>query len=80
MFARKLMAIAWPAFLAACLLQAAVFAVVDPLDLQWLGHQLDWSRPAVHAAGFFLFWAAAALSSAVTILLGLPKTELDGAS
>jgi hypothetical protein len=77
---RELMAIAWPAFLAASLLQAAVFAVVDPLDLQWLGHQLGWSRQAVHAAGFFLFWAAAALSSAVTILLGLPKAELDGST
>lgn len=80
MFGRKLMAIAWPAFLAACLLQAAVFAVVDPGDLQWLGHQLDWSRQAVHAVAFFVFWVAAAISSAITILLGLPKSELDNSA
>jgi hypothetical protein len=75
---RQLMAIAWPAFLAACLLQAAVFAVVDPLELHWLGNQLGWSRQAVHAAAFFLFWGAAMLSSAVTALLELSKAELDG--
>ncbi|MBA2961555.1 MULTISPECIES: hypothetical protein [Ramlibacter] len=75
---RQLMAIAWPSFLAACLLQAAVFAVVDPLELQWFGQQLGWSRQAVHAAAFFLFWAAAMLSSAVTALLELSKAELDG--
>jgi hypothetical protein len=75
---RKLMAIAWPAFLAACVLQAAVFAVVDPHDLHWFAHDLGWSRQAVHGVAFFLFWAVAAFSSSVTSLLARTKAELDG--
>ena len=71
MGARKLMSIAWPAFLAACVLQVAVFAFVDPLELHWFGRELDWSRQAVYAAGFFVFWA-------VGFLLGGGLTESAG--
>lgn len=72
---RKLMGIVWPAFLAACLLQAAVFALVDPQELHWSGHELGWSRQAVYAAAFFLFWGAAIVSSALTALLGWPAAD-----
>jgi hypothetical protein len=68
--ARQLMRIAWPAFLSACLLQAAVFAVVDPMELDWFGHPLPWSRQAIYAASFFLFWAACGAASLMTVLLG----------
>lgn len=78
MVGRKLMWIAWPAFLSACLLQLVVFALVDPLELHWFGRDLTWSRQAVYAAAFFLFWGAAMLSSALTTLLGMGKEELDG--
>lgn len=71
---RTLLGIAWPAFLAACMLQAVVFALVDPHEVHWVGHELAWSRQAVYAAGFFVFWLAAALSSALTLLLG-PRSE-----
>ena len=37
----------WPAFLGACLLEALVFAVVDPQSLQWQGQSLEWSRQGV---------------------------------
>ncbi|TFZ07837.1 hypothetical protein [Ramlibacter humi] len=70
MLSRKLMGIAWPAFLAACLLQLLVFALVDPLELRWFGRELEWSRQAVYAMAFFVFWGAAMLSSALTVLLG----------
>ncbi len=66
---RKLMWIAWPGFVAACVLQAVVFALVDPLELEWAGHALGWSRQAVYACAFFLFWAAAMFSSALTAVL-----------
>lgn len=69
MLGRRLMWIAWPGFLAACALQGLVFAVVDPLELQGFGRALGWSRQAVYAAGFALFWAATVLSSALTLLL-----------
>ena len=52
---RKLMGIAWPSFLAACVLKAVVFAVVDPLELHWSGQEQAWSRQAVYAGAFFVF-------------------------
>ena len=72
MLIRKILRITWPAFLAASLLQLVVFAMVDPLELNWFGRELAWSRQAVYAAGFFVFWCAAMLSSALTALLGRP--------
>ena len=72
---RKLMWIVWPAFLAACALQLVVFAMVDPLEVQWFGRHLGWSRQAVYAGGFFLFWGGTMLSSALTALLGATEPE-----
>lgn len=67
--ANRMMSIGWPAFLAACALELIVFALVDPLELQWAGQSLGWSRPAVYTAGFFCFWflctAACALSTSL---------------
>jgi hypothetical protein len=76
---RTFMRIAWPGFLAASLLQVVVFALVDPLELQWAGEHLPWTRQAVYAAGFFLFWAVAMLSSALTALLAGPDDPDDAA-
>lgn len=81
MFGRTLMVVAWPAFLAACLLEMLVFAVVDPLDLRWAGQALGWSRPDVYTAAFFAFWMAAsagcALSSVLRITPAEPRRPLE---
>lgn len=69
LWGRTMMAISWPAFLAACLLEAAVFALVDPLELAWGGGPLGWTRQAVYTAAFFVFWGACMLSSAMTLWL-----------
>ena len=71
--AQQVMSIAWPAFLAACALQALVFAVVDPAELLWFGQPLPWSRKAVYTAAFFLFWGCTALASAWTAVLAKPE-------
>jgi hypothetical protein len=63
------MAVAWPGFLAACMLEVLVFAVVDPSELAWSGHALGWSRQAVYTAAFFVFWGVSALACALAILL-----------
>ena len=77
---RTLMSIAWPGFLAACVLQLVVFAMVDPHDLHWAGEHLPWSRQAVYAAGFLLFWVSAMVSSYLTaLLLGPPRGGLEDA-
>jgi hypothetical protein len=77
MLERKVLWIAWPAFLAACLLQAVVFAFVDPLELQWFDEALAWSRQAVYAAAFFAFWAIAIGACALTALLRMAPDEVN---
>ena len=63
---RSLMWILWPSFLIGAATSAAVFALVDPLDVTFLGY-LQATRQQVYAGGFFLFWLMAALSSALTL-------------
>lgn len=70
MLTQKLMWIVWPAFLAACVLELLVFAVVDPADLHWSGHGLGWSRQAVYSVSFFVFWWVTMAAGALTTLLG----------
>ena len=64
--------IGWPAFLAACALELLVFALVDPLELQWAGHHLGWSRQAVYTAGFFSFWIICTGACALSTVLRTP--------
>lgn len=69
MWSKMLMAVAWPAFLGACLLEAAVFALVDPLELSWGGGPLGWSRQAVYTLAFFVFWVVNMASSGMALWL-----------
>jgi hypothetical protein len=62
----------WPAFLAACALEATVFAFVDPLELHWAGHALGWSRQGAYTAAFFAFWAISLGACGVTALMLRP--------
>lgn len=74
---RKLMWIAWPAFLVAGLLEMLVFALVDPQDLHWFGEPLALSRQGIYTLAFFVFWGVTMLSSALTTLLALSPFELN---
>ncbi len=74
---RKLMRIAWPAFLVAGLLEMLVFALVDPRDLRWFGQPVTLSRQGVYTLAFFVFWGITMLSSALTTLLALSPFELN---
>ncbi|AOF85482.1 putative membrane protein [Hydrogenophaga sp. RAC07] len=76
MWGKRLMVIAWPAFLVAAVLEMVVFALVDPSDLHWFGAPLALSREAVYTLAFFVFWALTMASSALTTLLSLPPSEL----
>lgn len=64
-----LMVVAWPAFLAACLLEALVFAVVDPAELSWGPGPLGWSRQSVYTLAFFVFWGVVASAAALAVVL-----------
>jgi hypothetical protein len=74
---QRLMWIAWPSFLMAAVLELVVFAFVDPQDLHWLRGTIEISRQAAYTAGFFLFWAATALSGTLTTLLSMSPFEVN---
>jgi hypothetical protein len=69
--------IIWPAFLAACLLEALVFAMVDPGEVHWLGHPLEASRQAVYTAAFFCFWLIAMASNGLVLWLHKPAQTIN---
>lgn len=77
MWQAKWMAIIWPAFLAAGVLEIAVFAVFDPHDLHWGGEPLGFSRQAVYTVAFFVFWGVNIASSALTALLDMSADEVN---
>lgn len=77
MLRQRLMWIVWPAFLMAGVLEVLVFAMVDPQDVHWFGTPLEWSRQAIYSAAFFVFWAATAVSGALTTLLAMSPFEVN---
>jgi len=67
---RFAMAVAWPSFLMAGVLEALVFAVFDPGDMSWFGgERIELSRQAVYTLSFMLFWGVIALAASLTLLL-----------
>ena len=75
--ARYAMAVAWSSFLSAGVLEALVFAVVDPHELRWFGAApVQLSAQAVYTLSFLIFWAVVALGASVALLLvNLPADE-----
>lgn len=64
------MAVAWASFLAAGVLEALVFAVVDPRDLRWFGAApVELSVQAVYTVSFLIFWGVTALGASLALLL-----------
>ena len=80
MVSKRWMAIVWPAFLVAGLLEMLVFALVDPQDLHWGGLPMPLSRQGIYTLAFFLFWALTMLSGAVTVLLAQSPDEVNQAA
>jgi len=65
---RKALAVLWPSFLFAGLGTIFLFALLDPVDLRFVG-PLELGRNTGYTLGFFFFWAIAAGSSWLTSLL-----------
>ena len=74
---QRWMAIIWPAFLAAAVLEMLVFALVDPAQLQWADEAVQWPDMAVYTAAFFVFWGVALMASALTALLAQPPVDVN---
>ncbi len=72
------MAILWPAFLMAGVLEMLVFALVDPGNLHGFGGApLQLSRSAVYTLAFFAFWAVITLAGTLTQKLLLSAEEVN---
>lgn len=67
--ARRWLLVVWPAFLAACLLEAVVFSMVDPGAVHWPWYARQPSRQAVYTLAFFIFWLISMTSSATVLWL-----------
>ena len=66
----RLMTILWPSFVMAGVLEGAVFSVVDPADLRWMGQlPIELSPMAVYSLSFLAFWCVISTSGALTTLL-----------
>lgn len=64
------MAIAWPSFLMAGVLEMLVFALVDPSDLSWLGAAtIALSSQAIYTLAFLAFWLIIAMAASLSLLL-----------
>lgn len=74
---RTFMGLVWPAFIAACLLELVVFAMVDPHDVRWSGQPLGLTPMGVYTAAFFVFWAVSAVGCALTALLARSAAALN---
>jgi hypothetical protein len=71
------MTIVWPSFLMAGVLEGAVFSVVDPSDLRWLGQvPIEASPLAVYSLSFLAIWGVVATSGALTALLWIDPDAL----
>ena len=74
---REWIAVLWPAFVAACLLEIVVFAAFDPHDVTLFGIELDAAGDAVYSVAFFAFWAICAATGVVTWSLSRSSDEIN---
>lgn len=74
---RTAMWVLWPSFIVGGVAETVFFTLFDPHDIALFGEPLDWSRTAVYSVGFFVFWAFAAASSALTCFLQRSRDSVN---
>jgi hypothetical protein len=78
---RRLMAILWPAFLMAAVMEVMVFAFVDPESLHWVGGgPIGAAANTVYSLSFFAFWVVIALACAMTERLSESDEDVNSRS
>lgn len=77
MQARHLIYILWPSFIVAGAAEAIFFTLFDPYELNFFGEPLHASRTTIYSLGFFVFWAFAAASSALTCFFQKTSAEVN---
>jgi hypothetical protein len=74
---KKAIWILWPSFIVGGIGEVLFFTVFDPKELYLFGEPASLSRHAVYSIGFFLCWAFAAASSALTCFLQRSAREIN---
>lgn len=69
--------ILWPSFIVGGIGEVIFFTVFDPQELYLFGEPTTISRLGVYTIGFFLCWAFAASSSALTCFLQRTPNEIN---
>jgi hypothetical protein len=69
--------IVWPAFVAACLLEAMVFSMIDPGELHWPGYLVQPSRQGIYTITFFCFWLISMVGSGLAWWLAQPDQSTN---
>ncbi len=74
---RNAVLILWPSFLAACMLEGVVFAMVDPGEVNWPGLIPQPSRQGVYTVTFFMFWSITMACSSLVLWLSKPELQVN---
>jgi hypothetical protein len=74
---RNAVLILWPSFLAACMLEGVVFAMVDPSEVHWPGLIPQPSRQGVYTVAFFMFWSITIACCSLVLWLGKPELQVN---
>lgn len=72
---KNLILILWPSFVVGGVGEVLFFTVFDPKELYLFGEASSLGRLAVYSIGFFMCWAFAAASSALTVFLAPSPKE-----
>ncbi len=73
----RTISVLWPSFLVGGVAEALFFTVISPQELYFFGEAVDLGPLATYSLGFFLFWAIAAASSALTLFLQRSAAEVN---
>lgn len=77
-FRSTAMAVLWPSFLMAGVLEMLVFSVVDPGQLHWFGGAaIESSATTVYSVAFIVFWVVISAAGVMTQLLTETATEIN---
>jgi hypothetical protein len=75
--AREWIAVLWPAFVSASMLEVVVFAGFDPRDFNLLGMQFEAGDDAIYSIAFFAFWVICTVMGVVTWSLSRSSEEIN---
>jgi len=79
--ARDWSSVLWPSFLAAVVLELALYSVLDPAALHWPGGStIELDSTAVYTLAFFVFWLVSAAAAGTTLLLSRSEHEINSRS